>query len=166
MTFQELEQRIALKLPDDYRQFLEAHTESLLPTSQVFSLSEKTPFGESGVLDELNTLGSFANNGIRLFEDVRMLVIGDNLFGYPTCLCLKYPRHGHVFYFDIQQRSLWQDEQFYSMFENLAETVKDYLRMRSAQQLPRKEAGLESFYHVADSFSEFQGLLRDEETPA
>jgi hypothetical protein len=49
------------------------------------------------------------------------------------------------------------------MFENLADEIKDYLRMRAEGTLPQKKAGFESFYHVANSFSEFQGLLQDEE---
>ena len=96
-------------------------------------------------------------------DAVGMLIIGDNLFGYPTYICLREPRVGHVFYYDIQQRSHWEDEQFSRMFESLDEDIKEYLRLRSDGKLPQKENGFESFYHVASSFTEFQNLLRDEE---
>ncbi len=163
MTIQELEERIGAELPEDYRRFLTEHSESLLPSTQRFPLAEKTPFGDAGLLDELATLGDFDSRGIFKFEDVGMIIIGNNLLGYPTCLCLKPLKAGHIFYYDIQQRSLWKDEQFYSTFKNLAETVRDYLRLRSDGLLPSKEEGFESFYYVASSFSEFQGLLTDED---
>jgi len=67
MSFAELEQRIGLKLPEDYRQFLEHHREAYLPNTQVFPLGEQTPIGETGVLDELKTLESFEEDGIHLF---------------------------------------------------------------------------------------------------
>ena len=163
MTLDELEKSIGSKLPDDYREFLESHRESQLPCTKLFPFTEKTPIGEKGVLDELLTLDDLGSDRPVWIEDVGMLIIGDNLFGYPTYVCLKKPRVGHIFYFDLQQRSLWEDEQFYRMFENLADGIKDYLRMRSEGILPHKQEGFESFYHVANSFSEFQELLQDEE---
>lgn len=166
MSFTELEQRIGLKLPEDYRQFLEHHREAYLPNTKVFPLGEQTPIGETGVLDELKTLESFEEDGIHLFEDADMLIIGDNLFGCPTCLSLRTSSFGHIFYYDLQQRVFWPDSQFHSMFENLAESVTRYLESRAAGELPAKESGMESFYHVADSFSAFQALLKDDELPA
>jgi hypothetical protein len=163
MTLDDLEMSIGSKLPDDYREFLGTHRESQLPCTKVFPFTEKTPIGEKGVLDELLTLDDLGSNRPVWIEDIGMLIIGDNLFGYPTYVCLKEPWFGHIFYFDLQQRSLWEDEQFHRMFENLADEIKDYLRMRAEGTLPQKKAGFESFYHVANSFSEFQGLLQDEE---
>lgn len=163
MTVEDIEERVGTKLPDDYRAFLSGHAESQFSVSQRYPLSERTPFGEFAILDELATLKDFEKDGVNGFQDVSMLIIGNNLFGYPTCLCLSAPRFGHVFYYDIQQRSLWEDDRFYSMFESLADTIKDYLRMRSNEELPEKEEGFESFYHAANSFTEFQSLLRDEE---
>lgn len=162
MTLDDFETLLGAKLPDDYREFLKTHHESQLPCTKLFSFTEKTPIGEKGVLDELLTIDDLGSDRPVWIKDVGMVIIGDNLFGYPTCLCLKAPRVGQIFYFDIQQRCFWEDEQFYRMFENLADELKDYLRMRSEGVLPQKEEGLESFYHVASSFSEFQGLLQDE----
>ncbi len=166
MSIAELEQQIGLKLPEDYRWFLEHHRDAYLPNTQVFPFAEQTPFGQTGALDELKTLESYKEDGVHLFEDVEMLIIGDNLFGYPTCLSLRSSSYGHIFYYDPQQRVSWPDSQFHSQFENLAESVKSYLVTRTAGELPSKEPGMESFYHAADSFSAFQALLKDDELPA
>jgi len=166
METADLEQRIGMKLPDDYRQFLEHHRDAFLPATQVFPFTEKTPFGETGMLDELKTLDCFNEDGIHLFEDVCMLIIGNNLLGYPTCLSLRPSSRGQVFYYDLQQRAFWPDSQFHSMFENLADSVKDYLEARSLGHLVSKEAGMESFYHVTDSFTAFQAMLQEEEVPS
>ena len=163
MTIEELEKSIGSRLPDDYRGFLSAHDDSQLSCTQLFPFTEKTPFGDEGVLDELLTLEDLGSDRPVWIDDVGMLIIGDNLFGYPTYICLREPRVGHIFYYDIQQRSLWEDDQFDRMFENLADGIKEYLSMRSEARLPQKEDGFESFYHVANTFSEFQNLLRDEE---
>ena len=163
MTIEELENSIGSRLPDDYRSFLAAHDDSQLPCTQLFPFTEKTPFGDEGVLDELLTLEDLGSDRPVWIDDVGMLIIGDNLFGYPTYICLKAPRVGHIFYYYIQQRSLWEDDEFHRMFDNLADGIREYLRMRSDGRLPQKEDGFESFYHVANSFSEFQNVLRDEE---
>ena len=163
MTPEDIEELIGTKLPDDYRAFLSGHAESHFDVSKHYPITEKTPFGDTAVLDELATLKDFEKDGVNGFQDVSMLIIGSNLFGYPTCLCLSPERFGHIFYYDIQQRSLWEEDQFYSMFENLADEIKDYLKMRSDGKLPQKEEGFESFYHAANSFTEFMGLLKDEE---
>ena len=42
------------------------------------------------------------------------------------------------------------------MFENLADSIKEYIQLRDSGQLPTKAPGMESFYHAADSFSAFQ----------
>ena len=165
MRTADLEQRIGLKLPDDYRQFLEHHRDAFLPGTLVFPFTEKTPFGETGMLDELKTLDCFNEDGIHLFEHVGMLIIGNNLLGYPTCLSLRPPSRGQVFYYDLQQRVFWPDSQFHSMSENLADSVKDYLQARSLGHLVSKDEGMESFYLVADSFSAFQAMLQEEEVP-
>ena len=163
MTIEELERSIGSQVPNDYRSFLETHEDSQLPCTQLFPFTEKTPFGDEGVLDELLTLEDLGSDRPVWIDAVGMLIIGDNLFGYPTYICLREPRVGHVFYYDIQQRSHWEDEQFSRMFESLDEDIKEYLRLRSDGKLPQKENGFESFYHVASSFTEFQNLLRDEE---
>lgn len=163
MTIEELEKSIGSRLPNDYRIFLESHDDSQLPCTQLFPFTEKTPFGDEGMMDELLTLEDLGSDRPVWIEDVGMLIIGDNLFSYPTYICLSEPRVGHVFYYDIQQRSLWEDDQFSRMFQNLADGIKDYLKMRSGGLLPQKDDGFESLYHVANSFSEFQNLCRDEE---
>ena len=51
----------------------------------------------------------------------------------------------------------WEDKKFYSMFENLDDSVEEYLRLRKAGELAPKRKGQESFYHAANSFFEVSG---------
>ena len=154
MDVQTLENQIGKRLPGDYRKYLSDGIFRLNGTHR-YPISERTPFGEQGVIYRLLTLDDFANDGINGFPDEMMLIIGDNLFGYPTCICLNELRFGHVFYYDFEQRAFWPKEQFDSMFSILADEIAQYIRDRDAGLLPPKETGLESFYHAADSFSEF-----------
>lgn len=162
MDVHTLENQIGKRLPEDYRNYLSDGSFRLHGTHW-YQISERTPFGEQGIIGRLLTLDDFANDGINGFPDEMMLIIGDNLFGYPTCICLNEARFGHVFYYDFEQRVFWPKEQFQSMFSNLADNITQYIYDRDAGLLPQKETGLECFYHAADSFSEFLAKLEPED---
>ena len=162
MDVQALETQIGKRLPDDYRNHLSDGSFRLNGTHW-YSISERTPFGEKGGIDRLLTLDDFANDGINGFSDEMMLIIGDNLFGYATCICLNDARFGHVFYYDFEQRAFWPKEQFQAMFSNLADSISQYISDRDAGLLPQKELGLACFYHTANSFSDFLAKLEVED---
>ena len=107
VTVEELEEQIGTRLPEDYRAFLAENDGFSLEESQTFPLTEKTPFGDSGILDKIFILDDFDRDGVRGFQDENMLIVGEDLlFGCLTCLCLCKSQFGHVFYYDIQQRCL------------------------------------------------------------
>lgn len=163
MDVHSLENQIGRKLPEDYSNYL-SDGSFRLDGTHWYQISERTPFGEQGGIYRLFTLDDFANDGINGFPDEMMLIIGDNLFGYATCICLHEVRFGHVFYYDFEQRAFWSKENFRSMFSNLDDNIVQFIRDRDAGLLPPKETGLESFYHAADSFSEFLAKLEPEDT--
>ena len=164
MDVETLERQIGIQLPDDYRCHLSAATTFQLDATHWYRITERTPFGDKGGIDRLLTLKDFAKEGINGFPDVKMLIIGDNLFGYTTCICLDRARYGHVFYYDFEQRSLWAREQFFKMFPDLSEDIKQYIQDRDLGLLPKKQDGFESFYHTANSFSGFIAKLERENT--
>jgi len=162
MTLEELQEWIGFTLPADYQDFLSSPSPLQLEVTHWYPISEPTPFGEHGGIDTLYNLEHFADTGINGFADVAMLIIGGSVFGYPTCMCLAPNRFGHMYYYDFQQRSLWPDSQFHSMFKGLSGSILQYLVMRKARTLHKKEEGFESFYRAADSFTEFLSLLKPE----
>lgn len=86
MDVKTLETKIGKRLPEDYRSYLSDRSFRLNGTHW-YQITERTPFGEQGSIERLLTLDDFANGGINGFPDRMMLIIGDDLFGYATCIC-------------------------------------------------------------------------------
>ena len=161
MGVEALEAEIGTRLPEDYRRFLSDRTFEIDGTHW-FQITERTPFGEQGGINQLFSLDDFSNDGIRGFPDQQMLIIGSSLLGYPTCLCIGEDRFGHVFYYDFEERIDWSQAEFEGMFPNLVEDIRNFIDDRDAGSLPQKPPGYENFYHAADSFSEFLTKLERE----
>lgn len=150
---EELESAVGT-LPSDYKAFIRAGDFSRIPGPDgvSFSLLEPDPFGGGGVLEfflEPNP------REIGYFEDVQMLVIGSNTFDYPVCMSLQEECRGSLYYYDHEQRALRDDAWFRMMFENLAPSIERYLEQRREGNVPPKAEGMESFYKIAESFSDF-----------
>ena len=157
----ELEECVG-ELPNDYKQFIRDGDFSRVPGEEgvSFDALEPTPFG-GGVLEFFLDPDP---QGMAYFEDAEMLAIGSNGFDYPTCISLGKADRGSIYYYDHQQRALWPDEQFRSMFSNLAPGIESYLAQRKAGTLPSKPEELTCFFKIANNFSEF--LERCEPMPA
>jgi hypothetical protein len=65
------------------------------------------------------------------------------------------PDDGAVYFLDVDQRSLWPDEEFRRMFPGLDPLIAEYLERRRANRLPAKPEGHESLYVLARGFNEF-----------
>lgn len=140
-------------LPDDYKRFMREGDFSRVPgeIGVSFEALEPTPFG-GGVLEFFLEPDPAR---MRCFDHVEMLVIGANAFGHATCMSLRPGDRGSIYYHDHEQRALWDDARFRMMFEDLAPSIEAFLARRRAGTLPTRPEGLESFYRIAGSFSEF-----------
>ena len=65
-----------------------------------------------------------------------------------------------VYFYDIQNRASWTDDQFDTNFPNLHPEINQYLQMRARGELPQKEDKFQHFYLVSNSFSGFLKNLR------
>lgn len=155
-SIQRLENHIGVPLPRDYRDFLIA-TGGGYVRDGLADCTLSTPFGElnitvfHSVLDVINLLDSNVT-------PQNMACIGYGHFGMTTCLSIAGLDHGQIFALDTEMRYYWDNETILQ-WPHLADSVKDFFRMRDADQLPERPWGYENCYHVADSFTEFLSKL-------
>ena len=91
-----------------------------------------------------------------------MICIGYGHFGLTTCLSISGLDHGQVFALDIEMRFYW-DEQTLRKLPHLDPTIREFFRLRDADELPWRPWGYENCYHVADSFTDFLSKLQSSE---
>jgi SMI1-KNR4 cell-wall len=149
---EKLERLIGVRLDAHYRSFLQqiggGHLRDVIVPCTV-----PTPFGEHVVttLHSIKEVIELLNSTV---APRNMICIGYGHFGSTTCLSVAGLDHGHVFSLDTEMRFFWDQDKL-SRFPDLDPTVKEFFRMRDADELPEHPWGYENCYHVADSFIEF-----------
>lgn len=158
----EFEREYDLRLPNEYRAFLLAFGGWVGSATCEF-LEPLTPLGTGACID------LFYGRMVPEYEVYDIRWATDSVGGAPDFVAVAAggangcmvvvrcggPDHGHVYFVDRDQRSLWQDDEFYHMFPGLAEEIKEYLARRSGRQLPPKPEGYENLYLLARGFDEF-----------
>jgi hypothetical protein len=153
---EELERLIGVPLPADYRAFLQDFGGGYVGDA-LAPCTVPTPFGEH-IMTELHSVQDVIN---LLDSDVtprNMICIGFGHFGRTTCLSVAGLDHGQVFSLDTDNRFYWNDQTL-SMLPDLAPSIKEFFRLRDAQELPDRPWGYENCYHVANSFAEYLELI-------
>lgn len=157
---QEFEEHIGAKLPDDYRLFLTKFAG--VSVSATCPIREPSPCGDEATIDlfygfmpEEKGYNSLAENSDDADGAPVVIPIAGGAFGSQIYLILSGRLSGTVCFYDAQQRFFWTDAKFHSMFSNLAPNIEKYLELRKNDQLPRKPNGMENFYVIADSFTDF-----------
>lgn len=154
---EELESLIGVPLPLDYRTFLLEVGGGYLP-DLVAPCTVPTPFGRH-IVTSLHSAGEV----IGLLDSEKaprnMICIGYGHFGMTTCLSIAGLDHGQVLSLDTEMRFFWDDETL-DRFPALDPSIREFFRMRDAEELPWSPWGYENCYHLADSFDEFLEKLR------
>ena len=155
----EFEKEFGGPLPIEYKDFLKKYGSSFVSAS--INIEEPNPFGGGTIVDFF-----YGFNKDKESYDIRdqnemaqaspfAVPIAGNLFGGQFLMLCQGEDAGKVLFFDIEQRALWPDEQFYEMFENLSPEIETYLEQRRNGEIPEKEEGYESFYLVGSSLDDF-----------
>ena len=77
------------------------------------------------------------------------------MMGNCLYISLRKVDFGSIYFLDYQQRECWDDEQFYSMFENLAPDIEGYLDRRRNGLVPEQDVEMSSVFVVAASVDDF-----------
>lgn len=154
-----LEHKIGVRLPEDYRMFVQ------IGGGYLGSLScpckEPSPFGDH-VLSGFDTVAEVSGVLDSMITPRNMVTIGSGDFGQFTCLSFAGIDRGCVYALDAEFRCHWPDEEFRERFKAMADCVREYLRLRRGGELPRKPAGYDSLYLLAESFDEFLRSCRSD----
>jgi hypothetical protein len=70
------------------------------------------------------------------------------------CLSIAGLDHGQVYSLDTEMRFFW-DQDTLNDLPDLDSSIKEFFRLRDADELPERPWGYENCYHLADSFTEF-----------
>jgi hypothetical protein len=144
----ELERAYGLRLPAEYRTFLQ-ECGGWVGSATCEFIEQYTPFPSGAWID------MFSGRMVSEHEvyDVRWTT--DSVGDAPSFVavasggangCMVVVRcggvdDGCVYFFDRDQRSLWADDQFRQMFPDLDPLIVKYLELRRAGQLPLKAEG-------------------------
>ena len=162
-TIAELEGLVGVRLPPDYRSYLLEIGGGDLG-DVIVPCTVPTPFGQH-ILTCLHSVKEL----IVLLDSTKaprnMLCIGYGHFGMTTCLSVAGLDHGQVFSLDTEMRFFCDDETL-SQLPHLDPSIREFFRLRDANELPERPWGYENCYHVADSFTEFLSKMHlSEESP-
>ena len=158
----ELERRIGVPLPPDYRAFLletgGGYLEAVAPCTVA------TPFGRHNltVLHDVDEVVGLLHSSA---TPRNMICVGYGHFGMTTCLSVAGLDHGQVFSLDTQMRFYNWDDEALARMPHLAPEIREFFRMRDADELPERPWGYENCYHIADSFAEFLRKIQPVEEP-
>lgn len=163
----DFERQYQLKLPAEYRTFLLGFG-GWTGCATCDFLEQSTPCGKGAMIDLF--YGHMPSE--REVYDIRwateflgagphfVTVAAGGMDGCVVVVRCGGPDDGHVYFLDADQRSLWTDKQFRDMFPGLADSIKEYLKLRKAKKLPPKPDGYESLYLLARGFNEFVERLQ------
>lgn len=153
----EFETEFQCKLPKFFVEFLRQYSGSSIEAE--IDILEPNPLGTTVLID---TIFDFSGD-----EDIRENTrIGD---GYPVAIPFAsdmmnnwyYLYLGHdndeskVFFFDLQGRFEWSEDDWKRMFENLDPAIKEYLEKRKNNLIPTKKSAFNNFYLVGETFENF-----------
>jgi hypothetical protein len=153
---EELEELIGVRLPLDYRKFL-LEVGGGYVGDALAPCTIPTPFGEH-IVTTLHSVKEVINLIDSIVTPRNMICVGYGHFGMTTCLSVAGLDHGQMFSLDTEMRFYWDDDAL-SNLPHLAESIKEFFRMRDAGELPERPWGYENCYHLADSFSDFLSKL-------
>jgi hypothetical protein len=149
---EELERLIGVPLPCDYRRFLREVGGGDLRDVLV-PCTVPTPFGEHNL-----TCFHSVEEVIELLDSGKvprnMICISYGHFGMTGCLSVAGLDHGQIFALDTDMRIFW-DQDTLSGLPGLDPSIKEFFRLRDADELPQRPWGYENCYHLADTFTEF-----------
>ncbi|WP_236616005.1 SMI1/KNR4 family protein [Rhodopirellula europaea] len=148
----QIENATGVKLPKAYRTFLQKcgdwWGDILCPAM------EPTPFGEH-IICAIHS----ADGVYRLLDSMitprNMITIGSGHFGSFTCLSIAGIDRGAVYALDSEFRSRWPDSRFHERFNAMADSIKEYLKMRADGKLPDKHDSYDSVFLLAEDFDSF-----------
>jgi hypothetical protein len=147
----QLEVLIGVQLPSDYRQFLVTIGGGHLDGWA--DCTVPTPFGAHGITT-VHTVAQVIDLLDSAVTPRNLICIGYGDFGATTCLSIAGIDHGQVFSLDTEMRFSWGDAEL-SRFPNLDPVIREFFRMRDADELASRPWGYDHCYHVANSFREF-----------
>jgi hypothetical protein len=157
-SIEHLENLVGVRLPAEYRIFLMTVGGGYLEDA-LASCTGLTPFGAEHIVTELHNVEEIIGLLGSTVAPRNMLCIGYGHSGMTTCLSIAGLDHGQVFSLDTEMKFYW-DEETLSGLPTLAPAVREFFRLRDAEELPERPWGYDHCYHVADSFNEFLGKLR------
>jgi hypothetical protein len=141
-----------VQLPPDYRSFLLQVGGGYLK-DVIVPCTVPTPFGKH-ILTCLHSV----KDVVSLLDSAKaprnLVCISFGHFGMTACLSVAGIDHGQVFSLDTEMRFFWDNETL-AKLPHLDPSIKEFFRLRDADQLPERPWGYENCYHMADSFSEF-----------
>lgn len=146
------EAAIGVSLPTEYKQFLKTGAgwwgDVCCPSE------EPTPFGDH-VLCGFHDADETSAILDSMITPRNMITIASGHFGAFTCLSVCGIDRGAVYALDSEFRSRWPDEMFYERFNAIADSIKDYLRLRRDGNLPQKHDSYDSLYLLAPDWETF-----------
>jgi len=154
-----LEQLAGTTLPGDYREFLLTFGGGYL---DAFSPCKGlTPIGDSCSVTRLHSCAEVIQLLDSRVTPRNMICISYGHDGQTGCLSIAGLDHGLVFALDTKMRFYWDAEALAKM-PHLDPSIREFFRLRDADELPERPWGYDNCYPMADSFADFLARLRPE----
>jgi tetratricopeptide (TPR) repeat protein len=153
-----VERAVGVRLPDGYRKFLERFGGWW--GDLVCACQEPTPFGQDHCIAGFCDAGGVLNLLESRVTPPNIISFGYGHFEKYTCLSVAGIDRGVVYAADGEARSSWSDEEFHQRFNGMADSIRDFLRLRREGKLRKKPPGYENLYLLAQDFDEFLSSCR------
>jgi hypothetical protein len=145
-------------LAGDYREFLlifgGGYLDAYAPCLGPSPIGECTVTRLHSAAEVIELLGS-------LVTPRNMVCISSGHDGQTGCLSVAGLDHGQVFALDTKMRAYW-DAETLARLPDLAPPIKEFFRLRDADQLPERPWGYDNCYPLAGSFTDLLTRLRTE----